>query len=87
MTAEDVASMSEVSPKKGSREDAIRSPEKIAFTGLRKFTRAAMNVDDEERVFLLDDVADEVLVQGFGEELVPLLKGLMERIGVRLKSG
>ena len=87
MTAEDVASLVEKSPKQEKRDDALRSPERIAFSGLRKFARATMNVDEDERVFLLDGVADEVVVQGFGEELIPLLKGLMERIGARLKAG
>lgn len=87
MTAEDVASLAEKSPKQEKGDDALRSPERIAFSGLRRFTRATMNVDEDERVFLLDGVADEVVVQGFGEELIPLLKGLMERIGARLKGG
>jgi len=71
MTAEDVASLAEKSLKQEKRDDALRSPERIAFSGLRKFARATMNVDEDERVFLLDGVADEVVVQGFGEELIP----------------
>ena len=45
-----------------------------------------MNAEEEERIFILDGVADEVVVQGFGEELIPLLNGLKERIETRLKS-
>jgi hypothetical protein len=86
MTAEDVAGLAEKEPKQERRDDGIRSPERIALSGLRKFTRSAMNVEEDERVSLLDGVADEVVVEGFGEELVPLLKGLIERIGVRLKG-
>jgi hypothetical protein len=86
MTAEDVAGLAEKEPKRERRDDGIRSPERIALSGLRKFTRSAMNVEEDERVSLLDGVADEVVVEGFGEELVPLLKGLIERIGVRLKG-
>ena len=53
---------------------------------MRRFARAAMNVDADEQKFVLDGVADEVLVQGFGEALLPLLKGLSERIEVRLRG-
>jgi hypothetical protein len=87
MTAENVARLADIPTKREKRDDALRSPERIAFSGLRRFTRAAMNVDEEARTYLLDEVADEVVVQGFGEELIPLLKGLTDRIRVRLKGG
>jgi hypothetical protein len=86
LTSEDVAGLVERPTQPKKKDDALRSPERIAFSGLRKFTRAAMNVDDEERVYVLDGIADEVVVQGFGEELIPLLKGLRERIEARLKG-
>jgi hypothetical protein len=86
MTAEDVAHLVERPRERKKKDDALRSPERIAFSGLRRFTRAAMNVSDEERVDVLDGIADEVVVQGFGEELIPLLKGLRERIEARLKG-
>jgi hypothetical protein len=86
MTAEDVAHLVERPTERKKKDDALRSPERIAFSGLRRFTRAAMNVSDEERVDVLDGIADEVVVQGFGEELIPLLKGLRERIEARLKG-
>jgi hypothetical protein len=85
-TAEDVASLANQPERKGKSDNALRSPERIAFTGLRRFTRAAMNVDEEERTYLLDEVADEIVVQGYGEEVMQLLEGLTERIGVRLKG-
>lgn len=86
MTSEDVASLKGKPTKRKKLDDALRSPERIAFSGLRRFTRAAMNAEEEERTFILDGVADEVVVQGFGEELIPLLNGLKERIETRLKS-
>ena len=85
-TSEDVASLAEKKVKPKKEDDALRSPERIAYSGLRRFTRASMNVDDDERVYLLDGVADEVVVQGFGEALLPLLGGLKERIEMRLKG-
>lgn len=86
MTSEEVALLAEGPKRRGGKDDALRSPERIAFSGLRRFARAAMNADEEERIYLLDGVADEVVVQGFGEELVPLLEGLRERIRMRLKG-
>jgi hypothetical protein len=85
-TAEDVAILAGKPERQGKSDNALRSPERIAYTGLRRFTRAAMNVDEEERSYILDEVADEIVVQGFGEELIPLLKGLTKRIGIRLKG-
>jgi hypothetical protein len=86
MTSDEIARMGERPKGRRSTDDARRSPERIAFSGLRRFARAAMNTDEEERIYLLDGVADEVVVQGFGEELIPLLLGLRERIETRLKS-
>jgi hypothetical protein len=86
ITSEDVAGLAEKTTKPRKRDDALRSPERIAYSGLRRFTRATMNVDEDERDFLLDGVADEVVVQGFGEELIPLLEGLQERLEARLKG-
>jgi hypothetical protein len=86
VTSEEVASLAEKKEKPKKEDDALRSPERIAYSGLRRFTRATMNVDEDERVFLLDGVADEVVVQGFGEALLPLLDGLKERIEMRLKG-
>ena len=54
MTAEDVASLGEKPVKQGKKDDALRSPEQIAFSGLRRFARAAMNVEVEERPHILD---------------------------------
>jgi hypothetical protein len=86
LTSEEVGQLRETKDKPSRADDARRSPERIAFTGLRRFTRAAMNVGADERPFVLDGVADEVLVQGFGEALLPLLKGISERIEVRLRG-
>jgi hypothetical protein len=86
LTSEDVASLAEKKVKPKKEDDALRSPERIAYSGLRRFTRATMNVDEDERVFLLDGLADEVVVQGFGEALLPLLDGLKERIEMRLRG-
>ena len=86
LTSEEVAHF-EVKPLKRKRkDDARRSPERIAFSGLRRFARAAMAVDERELVLVLDDVANEVIVQGFAEELLPILKGLERRIETRLKA-
>jgi hypothetical protein len=86
MTSDDVASLAEKKVKQKKGDDALRSPERIAYSGLRRFTRAVMNVDEDERVFLLDGVADEVVVQGFGEAVLPLLEGLKARIAMRLRG-
>lgn len=86
LTSEEVGQLRETKGAPAKADDARRSPERIAFTGLRRFARAAMNVGPEGQPFVLDGVADEVLVQGFGEALLPLLKGLSERIEVRLRG-
>lgn len=86
LTSEEVAQI-EVKPiKRRSKDDARRSPERIAFSGLRRFTRAVMAVDEVDLEQLLNDVADEVVVQGFAAEIFPLLKGLQGRIATRLKA-
>jgi hypothetical protein len=86
LTSEEVAQI-EVKPVKRKRaDDARRSPERIAFSGLRRFTRAALAVEESEVDMVLNDVADEVVVQGFAEALLPLLKGLQGRIETRLKA-
>ena len=86
LTSEEVGQLRGTKGEPAKFDDARRSPERIAFTGMRRFARAAMNVDADEQKFVLDGVADEVLVQGFGEALLPLLKGLSERIEVRLRG-
>jgi hypothetical protein len=86
LTSEEVAQI-EVKPLKQPRkDDARRSPERIAFSGLRRFARGALAVDDEALELLLDDVSNEVVVQGFAEELHPILKALESRISIRLKA-
>jgi hypothetical protein len=85
MTSEDVASLA-TKPERSRTDDARRAPERIAFTGMRRFARAVLNVDSDERVWVLDGVADEIVVQGFADALLPLLRGLEERIAVRLKG-
>jgi len=86
LTSEEVAQF-EIKPKRTLRQDdAKRSPERIAFSGLRRFARAALAVEEGELVLLLDEVADEVVVQGFAEELQPILEGLESRINARLKA-
>jgi hypothetical protein len=86
LTSEQVAVLREgVQPRK-TKDDARRAPERIAFTGIRRFARAALNADADERIWVLDGVADEVVVQGFGEALVPLLRGMVERIETRLQA-
>lgn len=86
LTSEEVADLRQTKPKSERKDDARRTPERIAFTGLRRFARALINVDSEERVWVLDGVADEAVVQGFGESLLPLLRGLVDRIEARLKA-
>lgn len=86
LTSEEVANLGKGTRKRKPKGDARRAPERIAFTGIRRFTRAALNVDDDDRIWVLDGVADEVVVQGFGEALLPLLKGMAERIETRLAA-
>jgi len=86
LTSEEVAGLREGEPARKSKDDARRAPERIAFTGMRRFARAALNVDADERIWVLDGVADEVVVQGFGEALLPLLRGLVDRIETRLRA-
>jgi hypothetical protein len=86
LTSEEIAQF-EVKAKKTKRQDdARRSPGRIAFSGLRRFARAALAVEEGELVLLLDEVANEVVVQGFAQELQPILKGLESRIVTRLKA-
>jgi hypothetical protein len=86
LTSEEVADLRKGVPQRKTKDDARRAPERIAFTGIRRFTRAALNVDADERIWVLDGVADEVIVQGFGEALLPLMKGMVERIETRLDA-
>jgi hypothetical protein len=86
LTSDEIADLRKGEPPRKSRDDARRAPERIAFTGIRRFTRAVLNVNEEERVWVLDGVADEVVVQGFGEALLPFLQGMVERIEARLKA-
>jgi hypothetical protein len=86
LTSEQVAGLREGEPVRKTKDDARRAPERIAFTGMRRFARAALNVDADERIWVLDGVADEVVVQGFGEALLPLLRGLVDRIETRLRG-
>jgi hypothetical protein len=84
LTSEEVADLRKGVPQRKTKDDARRAPERIAFTGIRRFARAALNVDADKRIWVLDGVADDVVVQGFGEALLPLLKGMVERIETRL---
>jgi len=86
LTSEEVAQIEAKPIKRKRMDDARRSPERIAFSGLRRFVRAALAVGEQELELLLDDVSDEVVVQGFAEELHPILKGLEGRILTRLKA-
>jgi len=86
LTSDEVAQIELKPPKSRGKDDARRSPERIAYSGLRRFARAALAVDEEQLEFVLDDVADEIVVQGFAEELLPILKGLGGRIATRLKA-
>jgi hypothetical protein len=86
LTSEEVADLRHTKPKSERKDDARRTPERIAFTGLRRFARVLINVNSEERTWVLDGVADEAVVQGFGEALLPLLRGLVDRIDARLKA-
>jgi hypothetical protein len=86
LTAEEVVRLKKGRPRRSQAATARRSPETIALAGLRNFVRAVMNVDPEDQVWLLDSLADEVMVQGFGEAMLPLLEGLHERIETRVRS-
>jgi hypothetical protein len=87
LTSEDIAQLAELEKATEPRRrtgDARRSPERIAFSGIRRFARAAFIVQDEEELIrMLDDVADEVMVQGLADELLPLLKELTQLIEAR----
>lgn len=82
---EDIEEIKELAEKVSKRrDDTRRKPERIAFGGIRRFARAAINVsDDKSRRRMLDDVADEVVVQGLADKLIPLLKELTRLIEAR----
>lgn len=86
LTSAEVADLAKARKMRKPKDDARRAPERIAFTGIRRFTRAALNIDAAERIWLLDGVADEVVVQGFGEALLPLLRGMVDRLETRLRA-
>jgi hypothetical protein len=86
LTSEEVAQIEVRTAKSHKQDDARRAPARIAFSGLRRFVRATLNVDEGERVLLLDEVANEAVVQGFAETLLPILRGLESRISTRLKA-
>lgn len=86
LTSEEVADLRTGEAKGKPKDDARRAPERIAFTGLRRFFRATINTDEEERIWVLDAVADEFVAQGFGEMMLPILRGIVERIEIRLKA-
>ncbi len=87
LTAEDVQEATKGrAPKKTSKDRARRSAEQIAFGGIKRFTRAAINTNDKEELeHMLDEVANEVIVQGMDDELLPLLKELTKLIEARSK--
>jgi hypothetical protein len=86
LTSEEVSQIEVRTAKSHKQDDARRAPARIAFSGLRRFVRATLNVDEDERVLLLDEVANEAVVQGFAETLLPILRGLESRISTRLKA-
>ncbi|NIM94860.1 MAG: hypothetical protein GTO18_14260 [Anaerolineales bacterium] len=86
MTAEDVARMGEKARERSGKDDARRSPDRIAYQGIRRYARAIINAESKERPWIMDSVADEAVVEGLGEALIPLLTGLQERIEIRLKA-
>lgn len=86
LTSEEVADMEAQSQHWARQDDGRRAPERIAFSGLRRFLRAVLNADPEERAWMLDGVADEIVVQGMAEKILPLLKGLQKRIETRLRA-
>lgn len=87
LTSDEIAHLAEdekeTKPRR-RKDDAIRRPERIAFSGIRRFARAAVSVaDDKGLMRMLDDVADEVIVQGLAEKLLPMLKKLVQLIEAR----
>lgn len=89
LTAEEVAAL-EPEPRpappevRRPRDDARRSPQRVAFSGLRRFLRGSLLVEDgEARRRLLDELADELTVQGMAGDLVPLLRELVALLEAR----
>jgi hypothetical protein len=86
LTSEQVADLVQSERAKRPRhaeDDGRRAPERIAFTGLRRFLRAVMNVDPQDQGLVLDDVANEVVVQGMSQDLMDLMEALAERVQAR----
>jgi hypothetical protein len=86
LTSEDIAQMDVQRQERVRQDDGRRSPERIAFTGLRRFLRAVISADPQERAWILDGLADELVVQGMAEEMLPLLKGLKSSIETRMRG-
>jgi hypothetical protein len=89
LTAQEVAELSKGTGKaraRRTRDDGRRSPQRIAYTGIRRFARAVLNANREMREQVLDEVADEVVVEGYAEALLPMLRDLSGRIEARLKG-
>jgi hypothetical protein len=87
MTSEQVAAMGAAGKGRQSRgraEDARPSSERVAFLGMRRFVRALLNAEPEDQGWILDGVADELVVRGLAEDLMPMLEALAERVGARL---
>ncbi len=86
LTSEQVAQLT-LSEKgrraRSAEDDGRRAPERIAFTGLRRFLRAVMNVEPQDQGLVLDDVANEVVVQGMSQDLMDLMEALAERVHAR----
>ncbi len=86
LTSEEIAQMEVQKQVRIRQDDGRRAPERIAFTGLRRFLRAVLTADPQERSLILDGLADELVVQGMAVKILPLLKGLKSRLETRLRG-
>jgi len=66
------------------RRDGIFVPAQSALRGIRSFTNAIIKVSDKEKVGILDELADEMMVRGDAHQVLPLLEELSKLLRARI---
>ena len=86
LTAEEVAAAQPKDRKKTKRRTKKRMlPAQSAIRGLRTFTRAVSKVDKKTQGDLLDELADEMIVEGDAHTVLPLIEELGRLLRARVE--
>ena len=86
LTAEEVAAAQPKDTKKTKRQTKKRMlPAQSAIRGLRTFTRAVSKVDKDTQSDLLDELADEMMVEGEAHTVLQLIEELGRLLRARVE--